>query len=519
MILHLLNSYLTLNLLVVLLFGVFKGFKFMSFKEQLKIQYISLGLMSAVVILQPLIPKHEYMIPAVKVWAAPTSNTQVLNPPITFMSVSSEVAAPRIEVETFFMISGLMMGLLLLWGLIKVLRELWILKKIENESLLLKAKGRTKIFVSDKILIPFSYFKPGALITMLPTSLLAHPKDFEASLFHEFQHHRQGDTKWVYPLLLLKNICFLNPFAHLLINHVQETQEFACDEVLLDKVKVNSHDYISCLIRVAQTSVQAQTEPVCATGFCFSRQNNILKRRIEMMNDKKWLPRSKSLMTVIIAGLFLLLTASVWASRNLVQDRKITMEEAQELIKNQDDFPLIVNEDVLAQLNKYVGTPEGRSFIKEALERKKNFNAVLAEKSKLYGTPDELNAIPIVESGFVNRTSSGRIKAAGLWMFIPATARRYGMKVNKSQDERLNVEKETDAAQRYLVANHLLFNDWHLSLLAYNVGEGTVKKGIEKFKTRNAWELLAKGVEGDKNYLPSVMAAMIIMKNPELLKN
>jgi membrane-bound lytic murein transglycosylase D len=237
------------------------------------------------------------------------------------------------------------------------------------------------------------------------------------------------------------------------------------------------------------------------------------------MKSEKCIPTKRSLIRFATFSLVCLLAISAWASRNLVQDRKITMSEAQQLIKSQDDFPLIVNDDVLVQLNKYLGTPEGRTFIKESLKRKTAFADILKEKSKAYGTPDELNAIPIVESGFINRTSTGRIKAAGLWMFIPGTARRYGMIVNKTVDERLNVEKETDAAQRYLLANHVLFKDWHLSLLAYNIGEGAVQKGIKKFNTRNAWELVANGVEGDKNYLPSVMAAMIIMRNPELLQN
>lgn len=197
----------------------------------------------------------------------------------------------------------------------------------------------------------------------------------------------------------------------------------------------------------------------------------------------------------------------------------LSMKEAEELIKHQDDFPLVVNEVVLEQLNLNLNSRARRAYFKESLRRKKKFDSLLERNSQRYLAPDELNAIPIIESGYVNTIAKGRLHAAGLWMFIPATARRYGMKVNKQQDERLNVEKETDGAYRYLMNQKRIFKDWHLALLAYNVGEGRVQRGIKKYKTRDAWELISKGVEGDKGYLPNIMAAMIIMKNPHLLDN
>jgi membrane-bound lytic murein transglycosylase D len=523
MILNLLNSYLTFNFLLIVLYVVFKNIKGVNFREKLRLQYAGLLLALGMVLLQPLFPKHQYIIPALKVWSAQAPQLKLESikevTETSFITISSEVSAPRIRTTILFQILGALLTMLLLWGLARVLRELFLLKKLEHDSLLIKQRQRVQVFISDKVNIPFSYFKPGKLVTMLPSALAGDSKDFEVALYHEFQHHRQGDTFWAYPLLLLKNLCILNPFSHLFVNLLHETQEFACDEALLSQAKVDTDSYISCLIKVAQTSVETYSEPVCATGFCFRRQQNILKRRIEKMNDKKCVPTKRSLIRFATFSMVCLLAFSAWASRNLVQDRKITMSEAQELIKSQGDFPLIVNDDVLVQLNKYLGTPEGRTFIKDSLKRKNGFAKILKDKSDAYGTPAELNAIPIVESGFINRTSTGRIKAAGLWMFIPGTARRYGMTVNKTVDERLNVEKETDAAQRYLLANHVLFKDWHLSLLAYNIGEGAVQKGIKKFNTRSAWELVANGVEGDKNYLPSVMAAMIIMRNPELLEN
>jgi membrane-bound lytic murein transglycosylase D len=114
--------------------------------------------------------------------------------------------------------------------------------------------------------------------------------------------------------------------------------------------------------------------------------------------------------------------------------------------------------------------------------------------------------------------NSPSVKAAGLWQFISSTARNYGLKVDGQKDDRLDVALSTDAAMRYLQANHLRFKDWHLSALAYNMGETAVQKGINALETRDAWTLIRQGYEGDKDYLPRLMAAILIMRNPESIK-
>ncbi len=82
-------------------------------------------------------------------------------------------------------------------------------------------------------------------------------------------------------------------------------------------------------------------------------------------------------------------------------------------------------------------------------------------------------------------------------------------------DERLNPRLLTDAAMRYLFSNDLLFNDWQLAIAAYNVGERGLEDAIEREHTRDVWTLIRKGVENDNDYLARVMAAILIMKNPD----
>jgi membrane-bound lytic murein transglycosylase D len=101
-------------------------------------------------------------------------------------------------------------------------------------------------------------------------------------------------------------------------------------------------------------------------------------------------------------------------------------------------------------------------------------------------------------------------------MFIASTARAYGLRVNDQVDQHMNEALLTDAAMRYLLANRFRFSDWQLSLLAYNVGENAVQQAINETGSRDPWVLVRNsGLSAEsRNYLPKVMAAILIMKNP-----
>ena len=223
---------------------------------------------------------------------------------------------------------------------------------------------------------------------------------------------------------------------------------------------------------------------------------------------------------------FLLMTAmgaTAFASKGLIQDRRVTLTQAQAMAtkaESDSGFPIVVNELVLKQLNRYMGTPEGREFMRNSLERMQNYKTGIAEILKKYGVPEEILAVPLIESGYKNMTeqdSNTPAKAAGLWQFIPSTARVFEMTVDDQRDDRLDVPVETDAAARYLQSNRLRFNDWQLSVLAYNMGEKAVQQAIDATGSRDVWYLIRHGYEGDRDYLAKLMAAILIMKNPETL--
>jgi membrane-bound lytic murein transglycosylase D len=128
-------------------------------------------------------------------------------------------------------------------------------------------------------------------------------------------------------------------------------------------------------------------------------------------------------------------------------------------------------------------------------------------------------AIPIVESGYENlEQAHNKYQSAGIWQFIPRTARAYGLRVDAVADERLDPVLLTDAAARLLQAEHFSLGDWQLAALAYNMGGARVQKAIETTGSRDAWVLVRAGAEGDKGYLARLSAAALIMANPALIE-
>jgi hypothetical protein len=128
---------------------------------------------------------------------------------------------------------------------------------------------------------------------------------------------------------------------------------------------------------------------------------------------------------------------------------------------------------------------------------------------KMQGLPPEVLAVVKVESGG-NVSALSPKGARGLWQLIPETARRYGLIVSPSKDERLDPEKATWAATRYLRDLYGLFGDWRLTIAAYNAGEDAVSRAIARFGSREFDVLsLKRGLpEETRKYVPAVLTEM-----------
>lgn len=523
-----LSSYITLNILIGLGFLI-TWFSFrvlnkfgneVSSRAKLQITYWAILIAITITAFHPLLPKNDFFLPTAKVWSAESVKsfyTQYNEPSETgYLSFSVSGTPVVLRSQDITSIWTLISFVLLLCGGVLLLKDFFLLFQIKKNSHLFKKIGRVSIFLNDHIQVPFSYFSLNANI-VVPTRMLGKMMDFKIALSHELQHHRQKDTLWIYILWVLKVFCFVNPFVHLWMREISEIQEFACDEALIGRKKVDSQSYARCLLEVAQTAINQKSKLVCATGLTLLIERNLLKRRIEKMFTKPYhTKKSVKFALGLVLGVVMSITA--YASTSLVQDRRVSMKEAKELAQNAkaySKFPIVVNDLVLQELNRYLGTPEGRDFMRKSLARMETYRPLVTKKLEEYRMPVELMAVPIIESGYQNLPQSeNKSWGAGLWMFIESTARNYGLRVDSSIDERLNPEILTDAAMRYISANYSRFKDFQLALLAYNIGESKVQEGINKLGSRDAWHLIRNGYQGDK-YLARLMAAILIMKNPE----
>jgi membrane-bound lytic murein transglycosylase D len=201
------------------------------------------------------------------------------------------------------------------------------------------------------------------------------------------------------------------------------------------------------------------------------------------------------------------------ATAELSEETRRTAEEA--VSEEQNDLPIILNDSVLACIDLYQGAL--RDWFGEALARGGRYLPRIREVFASEGIPQDLAYVALVESAFKTQALS-RAKARGVWQFIPATGRRFGLDQDWWIDERSDPDKSTRAAAQYLKALHDMFGDWNLALAAYNAGEGKVKRGITRHGTGDYWELRERPralARETKNYVPMIHAAIVVAKAPD----
>jgi len=153
-----------------------------------------------------------------------------------------------------------------------------------------------------------------------------------------------------------------------------------------------------------------------------------------------------------------------------------------------------------------------KNFIKEGLENAQVYLPTVKKILKQYHIPEDLAYLPLIESRY-NPYATSSSGAAGLWQFLPSTARRFGLKINHKIDERKDPYKSTIAAAKYFKYLYSIFHRWDLVLAAYNCGEGCIqrKKGYKK----GFWNIKNKLPKQTKEYVPRFFAALLIAKNPK----
>ena len=172
-------------------------------------------------------------------------------------------------------------------------------------------------------------------------------------------------------------------------------------------------------------------------------------------------------------------------------------------IRRADDNALSVFSD------RYWGGKKDK--VQRAVERVALLRPTLDPILREEGVPVDVAALVLVESG--GRVSAISPKGAlGIWQFMPDTARRYGLVVTPTLDERVDVVKSTHAAARYLHDLYAQFGDWRLAFAAYNAGEHAVQHALPH--GASDFESLSRGhqlPQETRNYVPAVLSAVHLL--------
>jgi len=172
-------------------------------------------------------------------------------------------------------------------------------------------------------------------------------------------------------------------------------------------------------------------------------------------------------------------------------------------------FQLDCNAATLSTIKFFAA--QRRGFIRVALGRSALYFDLFEEKLTEYGLPLELRFLSVIESGLRPQVKS-RAGALGLWQFMYKTGLYFGLDENSYIDERMDPEKATDAACRYLKQLYGIYGDWNLALAAYNAGPGNVNHAIRKSGGKTTyWEVRPYLPAETQGYVPNFIAAAYMM--------
>ncbi|MDE1891989.1 MAG: transglycosylase SLT domain-containing protein [Betaproteobacteria bacterium] len=165
------------------------------------------------------------------------------------------------------------------------------------------------------------------------------------------------------------------------------------------------------------------------------------------------------------------------------------------------------------QIDWYAARPD---YVERTVDRSRKYLFFIVEEVQRRKMPTEIALLPIVESAF-NPHALSISQASGIWQFIPATGRHYGMEQSWWYDGRRDVVAATNSALDYIQRLHDEFGSWELALAGYNCGEGKVRREIAYNRARNLpTDYLSLNLPDEtRNYVPKLLAAKAIVLDPK----
>src|SRR6185436_601864 len=202
----------------------------------------------------------------------------------------------------------------------------------------------------------------------------------------------------------------------------------------------------------------------------------------------------------------LVLTAE---EQNVSADDVLALEQAKQNV----NFGFTINPLIQQYINYYQG--RGRSTMESGLRRSGQYMKLARQVFKEEGVPIDITWLGQVESSWKPKAVSWAA-ASGLWQFVPGTGRQFGLKQTAWIDERNSYEQATRASAKYLKTLAARYNgNWELAMAAYNTGAGNVDRAISRAGTANFWAIYPYIYQETRNYVPNILATILIAKNPE----
>ncbi len=189
----------------------------------------------------------------------------------------------------------------------------------------------------------------------------------------------------------------------------------------------------------------------------------------------------------------------------VIGDEALDSLYAERLKKMVSPIHLPYNPLVRSYIKRYT---DSSGLMSRVLALSKYYFPMIDEELLKAGLPVELHAMAIIESALQAKAYS-RAGAAGLWQFIPTTAKAYGLEINSMVDERYDAVKSTKAACRYMKNLYDMYDDWSLAIAAYNCGPGNVNKAIARTggNPRSFWDVYDHLPRETRGYVPAFIAA------------